>query len=382
MNKGKKLYDESNQISKRLVSFYEADDDIAQEDSLKDSPSKKIYNYFLSDNNLHKHIVNYRSFSSKEGYLRFISNVEKATDQSKKKRRINYWMYSSAATIAIIIAISITLLNKNQQPQPTIEPGVKKATLVLADGKTISASEENFTIEEDELKINYSQGSFTYTNNVSNTGSLVINKLIVPMGAESKITLSDGTQVWLNADSRLEYPVNFIGESREVTVSGEVYFEVERDVDHPFIVHMPQGDVRVLGTGFGITSYPEEKAYVTLDHGKIAYSGENKPNIILDPGYQVVISDSDIEKRKVNTEEYIGWKDGKYVFNNRNLGDIMHTMERWYDVQIKFENPELQQLKFNGYIERYESINILLDALKLTNEVNYTIEGQVIQLYK
>ncbi len=381
MNKGKKLYNESILISKRLVSFYEADDNVAHEDSSKDTPSNKIYNHFLSDNNLHKHLVNYRSFSSKEGYKRFIDNIDKTIDRTKK-RRINYWMYSSAATIAIIIAISITLLNKNHQSQPNIEPGIKKATLVLADGKMISASEENFTLEEDEIKINYSEGSFSYTNNVSDIDSLVINKLIVPMGAESKITLSDGTQVWLNADSRLEYPVNFIGESREVTVSGEVYFEVERDVDHPFIVHMAQGDIKVLGTGFGITSYPEEKAYVTLDHGKIAYSGENRQNIILDPGYQVVISGTDIEKRMVNTDEYIGWKDGKYVFNNRNLGDIMHTMERWYDVQINFKDPELQQLKFNGYIERYESINILLDALKLTNEVNYTIEGQVIQLYK
>ena len=231
------------------------------------------------------------------------------------------------------------------------------------------------------MSVKYKKGTFSYSDDVS-SDKLVENTLVVPVGGEANMSLSDGTKVWVNADSYLKHPVKFIGKTREVTISGEVFFEVAEDKEHPFIVHTNNGDIRVLGTGFGITSYPEENAYVTLAHGKIAFSDNNHETMYLEPGEQVEIVGDKWEKRVVNVDEYVGWKDGKFVFNDRSLSDIMNTMERWYDVDVVFDSPKLKDVRFSGDIKRYGSINVLLDALVLTREMEYSIEDSTITLYQ
>ncbi len=381
MKNEERLHKDSYLIGKMLINTIENDEKSSE--SLENKKLDKVYHYFLSKGNINNHLSNYKSFSSKEGYKRFLVAIENIpAETGKKKIILRNWIYGVAASIAIIIGFSLFLMQQNNSlNNEIIKPGIAKSTLILSNGETLTATSNDFTYEKQNVSVKYKEGSFSYSNNVS-SDSLVENILTVPVGGESSIVLSDGTKVWLNADSYLKHPAKFLGDTREVTVKGEVYFEVAEDKEHPFIVHTPKGDVKVLGTGFGITSYPEENSYFTLVHGKIAFNDNVHTELYLKPGEQVKVADNQIVKRTVNVEEYVGWIDGNFVFRQRSLGDIMNAMQRWYNVKVVYDDSDLKEVKFSGDLKRYESINVLLDALSLTKEMEYSIEGNVITLYK
>jgi transmembrane sensor len=194
--------------------------------------------------------------------------------------------------------------------------------------------------------------------------------------------LDDGTEVWLNAGSRLKYPVAFLGEKRKVIFSGEAFFEVKKD-SRPFIVSMETGDVTVLGTSFGIRAYPGETDYTTLVTGKVCFQSKENESVILSPGEQAVFHLAGrLEKREVNVEEYVGWKDGLFVFRNETLSEIMKILGRWYGVNVIFLDDSLKELEYTGNLERYDSINTFLQLLKRLKEVHYEIKGNTVVLYK
>lgn len=382
MKDSDKLKRDSQFISKRLIHHIENEHDgINDADELEGKKLNRVIGYFKNLKNLNNHFQTYDQFSSKKGYQRFISTIESTSKKAKRRSLRIPVSIGIAASIAIIIGVTVFMNMKTRSVENSeILPGISKATLILSDGEKVTASANDFSYKKENIDIEYKQGSFSYARNDS-PDSMAVNKLIVPRGAETNITLSDGTKVWLNADSYLEHPARFIGESREVTVKGEAFFEVARDEAHPFIVHIEgQGDVKVLGTGFGITSYPDEVTYVTLEHGSIAYKKDIQKPIVIEPGEQLKISDNQILRRIVNVEEYISWKDGKFVFRDKTLQEIMHTLERWYNVKIDFKDVDIQNHKFTGDLRRYDSINVLLDALKLTEELDYSISGQEITI--
>ena len=150
------------------------------------------------------------------------------------------------------------------------------------------------------------------------TPALVYNTIDIPIGGEYQLVLADGTKVWLNADSKLRFPVSFTAERREVYLEGEAYFEVAKDSEHPFIVHISRGAIEVLGTGFNVRDYREEqKTVTTLVQGKVVYRPERQPGreIMLEPGFQIKDEEGgSLQPRKVDVILYTGWKDGKYVF--------------------------------------------------------------------
>ncbi len=379
MKNSEKLHKESKLVMQNIINAVENE----TVDSLNNKRLDKLCNDLMSNNDLNNHLSNYESFSSQEGYKRFMNTIENIPLVALRKgKNIKPWIFSAAASVLIIVGFSLYMMRQTRSMnQDIIKPGIAKSTLILSNGEEIAASSNDFVYEKQNIGVKYQEGAFSYSDIVS-SDSLVENILVVPMGGESSIVLSDGTKVWLNADSYLKHPAKFLGNTREVTVKGEAYFEVAEDKEHPFIVHMPKGDVKVLGTGFGITSYPDENTYVTLDHGKIAFNDYIHTELYLNPGEQIKLTDNSLEKRNVNIDEYVGWKDGNFVFNNRSLVDIMNTMQRWYNVKVIFNSAELKNIEFSGDLKRYESINVLLDALSLTKMMEYSIDGNVITLYK
>lgn len=143
------------------------------------------------------------------------------------------------------------------------------------------------------------------------------------------------------------------------------------------------GEVTVLGTAFNVNAYNDADAcYTTLVYGKVNFSTPDQKIITLAPGEQAVASSRGIEKRAVDVDEYIGWARGVYVFNNKRLGDIMKTFERWYDVHVYYEDASLCDLTYSGDLQRYGTINTFLDALELTGDIYYRINGRNILIYK
>ena len=211
---------------------------------------------------------------------------------------------------------------------------------------------------------------------------MVYNTIDIPIGGEYQLVLADGTKVWLNADSKLRFPVSFTAERREVYLEGEAYFEVAKDSEHPFIVHISRGAIEVLGTGFNVRDYREEqKTVTTLVQGKVVYRSERQPGreIMLEPGFQIKDEEGgSLQPRKVDVILYTGWKDGKYVFENATLEEIMQVLSRWYDIAVFYKREEVKKLHFTGDLERYKTINDFLEFMEIGGNVRFSIKGKTV----
>lgn len=242
----------------------------------------------------------------------------------------------------------------------------------------------------DGVQVKYKEGVLSYQSTVTTQHEeknveeqpAKSNELVIPRGGENTVVLADGTTVHLNAGSKLTYPIRFVGKRRTVILEGEAYFDVVADEKRPFVVQTHLGDVIVLGTAFNVNAYADASVcYTTLVRGKVKFSTPYTADITLSPGEQAVVSANGSEKRVVDLEEYVGWVNGVYTFNNRSLGEIMQTFERWYDIQVYYETPALRDIAYSGSLKRYGTINSFLDALELTGDLTYKISGRNVLIY-
>ena len=182
----------------------------------------------------------------------------------------------------------------------------------------------------------------------------------------------------------MRYPDQFVGDKREVFLTGEAYFEVKSDSLHPFIVHASDVAVRVLGTSFNINAYAEG-AWVktTLVEGQVeAHCGYK--NIIMAPGTQVAYNKTTQESDyfPVNVQQFISWKEGYYEFEDMSLEELMQIFTRWYNLNIEFADPKVKEIKFSGRLKRYEDLRPLFEMLEYTRDVNFIIAEDKIIIQK
>lgn len=263
---------------------------------------------------------------------------------------------------------------------PEIVPGESKATITLANGEKVELENLARELQEtDGTLLSSGAGELVYKESGAD-GELIYNTIDIPRGGEFRLVLSDGTKVWLNSDSQLNYPVQFNGDMREVYLKGEAYFEVAHNARKTFIVSTSKGDIRVLGTSFNVRDYRDEnKVVTTLEAGQVRYISPGRGEIDLIPGYMLEDgAGSPLIPRKVNTEEYTGWKDGKYIFDDVSVEEIMTTLARWYDVTVVYENNLVRKLHFTGDLERYATINTILNFMETGGDVRFRIDGKTI----
>ena len=351
---------------------------------LKDRNLENVFRQLSQGDILAEKLEEYKQYDARKAFGKF-SRQQKSLRHKKRIIRI----LTAAAVVVLLLGMS-WLLNLGlpevevvpPAQQETIRPGSYKAILRLTNGETVNLERDSMQVlEKNGTQISYAEGKITYRS-TPQIQELAYNELIVPIGGECHVLLDDGTEVWLNAGSRLKYPVAFLGEKRKVIFSGEAFFEVKKD-SRPFIVSMETGDVTVLGTSFGIRAYPGETDYTTLVTGKVCFQSKENESVILSPGEQAVLHLAGrLEKREVNVEEYVGWKDGLFVFRNETLSEIMKILGRWYGVNVIFLDDSLKELEYTGNLERYDSINTFLQLLKRLKEVHYEIKGNTVVLYK
>ncbi|MDR1414390.1 MAG: DUF4974 domain-containing protein, partial [Odoribacteraceae bacterium] len=244
----------------------------------------------------------------------------------------------------------------------------------------VAVAERDVAVEErGDTRITYEEGKIRYSSGQS-SGEPIFNELIVPVGGECDITFDDGTRAWVNADTRIVYPVKFVGGERRVQVEGEAYFEVQPGA-RPFVVQTRLGDITALGTTFAVKAYREEEVRATLLAGRIRYSGFC--TVELSPEEQVVVSPSgDVVKNKVDVREHVAWKDALFIFNKRGLESIMTDLARWYEFTASYEDDALRRAPFSGYLKRYDNIDDFLELLRETGELDYTIRERHIVFFK
>ena len=205
------------------------------------------------------------------------------------------------------------------------------------------------------------------------------------MGTVVRYELPDHSVVWLNSGSKLRYPTVFQKDNRNVELTGEAYFQVERDESRPFLVHTSRGCVKVLGTEFNVRDYPEEyRVVTTLVNGSVQFTGKDKKKVVLKPGFQVIADSltgvSDV--REVNLREYVGWRSGLYVFSHLTLEELMRVVERNYDVTVFFANEECKQLVFSGDLQKYETVEHFLRFIETGGDVRFVVKERTITVYK
>ncbi len=328
-------------------------------------------------------------------------NPDEDWQKVKQQTQKHHWRYTVmkyAAVLVVMLCIGAVLFYLNRPPvvdsvkvghiQPTIKPGSSKAILILNDGKELELGQtalcEINTVNNS--RVIQSQQQITYTKPESADllaeGSIEWHTLKIPRGGEYKLMLDDGTEVWLNAESELKYPVSFTARQRVVHLTGEAYFKVAHDVDKPFIVSSEFQSIRVYGTEFNVNTYDADAITTVLVEGVVGLQyGDNKETK-LKPGELAALQAyaTDVEVKSVDTYTYTAWKDGEFVFDNETLNSITNKLSRWYDVEFTFSNNAINSYRFTCHLKRYDNLEDLLFFFENTSNIRFVKKGKTIRV--
>lgn len=254
------------------------------------------------------------------------------------------------------------------------EKGESKAQLILGNGEIVDLTTQEGMVAKTIQNVNGER--LIYDSQPVEKSQY--NTLTIPRGGEYQLVLSDGTHIWMNAESSLRYPVSFIEDTREVTLEGEAYFEVTHDEKRPFKVHTALGTIVVLGTSFNVSAYPQVPVCATLVSGAVAVSTKTSETV-LTPGRQALLAgDGRIEMRKVDVSLISSWRTGTYLFQNMPLRDIASQLSRWYNVDIRFHSAALENIRFTGGIVRDEELAFAISIISEVSSVRFVREKDII----
>lgn len=297
---------------------------------------------------------------------------EKEENRTQFKELYDLWLYSQAA-LADDTEIEKGLLRlkaRLNHATPPKHTALRSVALTLA---RVAAS----------ILLLFSAGYVGYRlNDTKKEATVIMNKLLTGENGKGKYTLPDGTVVWLNANSTLEYPHVFTDGKRLVRLEGEALFEVVKDSLNPFLVQAGEMDVEVLGTRFLVQNYRGRQAVETvLVDGAVKVCGNHVAEHVLEPGQMLAYdkSNEQIEIKTVNTSDYISWIHPKLIFDNDCLADIIINLEKWYGVEI-VASPGLAEKTRLSFTVRRESLEEVLKFMSVTTPMNYTWKDDVVYL--
>ena len=265
-----------------------------------------------------------------------------------------------------------------------IRPGTSQAILTLNNGTRLHLGDtlRKGLRQIDNTHIRVDSATLNYHSTAGMNREPLYNQVETPRGSEYSLILSDGTKVYLNALSSLRFPTAFQGDTREVELTGEGYFEVSRS-SRPFIVHTRGMQVEVLGTTFNLSAYPHENLAATLVNGSVRVATDQGQSCLLQPSQQAVITPGSnaIQVHCVDTSFYTSWTRGKIYFKDQRLEDILNTLARWYDINVHYTDPRIRDMRFGCHLNRYEEITPLIRLLEKTGKLRATFQGNTITLY-
>ncbi|WP_209137446.1 MULTISPECIES: FecR family protein [Niastella] len=345
-------------------------------------------------------------FSARESQQLYtsIQQTIQSKEETQPVRMFPIWKWAGVAAAACVLFVTsywlmqprepkaITTVAETKQVLPDLQPGNKnKAILVLADNKQIVLDSTNAGLlslqgnsrvrKEENGQIIYESGDLS-----GKPVAHVYNELYIPNGGEYSLVLADGSKVWLNSASRIKFPVTFTGNTREVEINGEAYFEIAKDKTKPFKVHFNSSTVEVLGTHFNINSYDDEnRQAVTLLEGSVkvangesvyARTSEDK-TVILKPGEQATLfrksqTAHPISVQPVDVEQAVAWKNGYFMFVDEDIKSIMRKLARWYDFTPVYQG-NVDEEQFGGMISRFRNISDVLMMFESTGTIHFKI---------
>lgn len=306
----------------------------------------------------------------------------------KRKRQISLWKKSLAYAAGVMILLSVggyflyqNLWQVKEYPVVVSKvemPDFGKVYLEVNVGETIEVT-DTMSVQLAKLDVYDKAGQDSVGLREAESKW---NRLFTTKGAEYSVVLADGTKVWLNAESELRYPDLFEGKKREVYLKGEGYFEVAKNKDYEFVVHCSGGDITVLGTQFNVSDYVEESICVTLVEGCVALQDrENREKKIL-AGQQALFTNTGIEVKNVDVEEYVAWREGRFVYKKRSLDYILKSLVRWYDFEYLYQDVELTKEIYTAKFERFDNVDIILKRLEQVGNIKFERKGNTVVISK
>ena len=311
--------------------------------------------------------------------------------RKKPSRMIKMMRYAAILILPVAIAVYIFISQGNViKPEIVVQnrveeklpvPVRKQAMLVLEDGSVLQLQRVEGKKEVTSNAIT-NGNELVYSKKDSSANNVVVeyNTVVVPKGGEYHVMLADGTKVWFNEETQLRFPVDFVGDSREVFLSkGEIYLEVARDEKHPFIVHTENGDIQVLGTEFNVKCLPDKKVATTLVKGSVQVKRKDA-EVVLKPNQHAVVGNvmNVITVTEVDVEQYVSWKDGRLVFDNKPLEFILEELGRWYSFDVFYTNKELKEIPYSLNIKKHEDIAHVLKFIERTGKVKFEVNKNTI----
>ena len=386
-----KDYKISRLISKKLMGVILPEDEEKLNAWLEEDARNK---------DLYRRILEVENFSTRDMYAKRL-DVEHTWDalkeqlagQRKRRSLFSSWQIGVAASVILLVGIGLYWgFNKKPKVKQVevaahVEMGGAKAILVTSRGDEIVLQDSSVQLitlgggmvaKNDGVQVSYKENEGAGKEDV-----LEYNTIRVPRGGEYKLFLSDNTEVFLNSDSEIRFPVKFGKGKRDVFLRGEAFFVVTKDASRPFVVNAnDKMSVEVLGTQFNLQAYPDD-AFVetTLNEGAVrVFNG--KQGVRLRPDEQAVYDEGKFTVRKVDASSYSAWKEGRFMLLNHSLENIMTRLARWYNIDIFWENPEVKEYHFSGELARYEDFTEILRMLELATRVHFEVKDRTVFVRK
>ena len=338
--------------------------------------NEELYRRLVKEGYIQENLDQYRRYDSREGWKKVAPT---------SRGRLFRWLPYVAG---VVILLSGAWLTREAWSQwftlhPTIASsevivGSSKARLITETGAVVVLGKQRVDTVPTLLdRILTDDGVQLVYKDTSVNEPVQWHTMEIPRGGEYKLVLADGSRVTLNAESTIHYPSRFEGEERRIEFSGEAFFEIVSDAEHPFVVSSEGMRVEVMGTSFNLTSYPEEQQRMTLVSGRVGVTCDQQTRA-LRPGEQLIRDGEQVQVRSVNIYPYISWKSQRFIFEDELLEEVLRKLERWYDVRVVIRDPSVKKIRYTGNLPKYENIDNVLSLLELAARVNFDLEGRTL----
>ncbi|GAA3935360.1 DUF4974 domain-containing protein [Chitinophaga oryziterrae] len=304
------------------------------------------------------------------GMLQLDENVnpQLILDQLGHSKKSRYRKGLGVAVMAMALIGAFVLLNKNKKEVVA----TNQILLSLDNGEVVNLEHADTAIRSGNLSLHNANKTLKFNGGTGGIGSLS-----VPAGKFYNLVLSDGSTMMVNSVTKVRFPFQFSGRAREIWVDGEAYIEVAPDIKQPFIVHLPNSEVKVLGTSFNVNTF-DGKENVSLVTGKVRLVA-GQDSVTLSPGKQVNIQTGSLAISDFKQEQVLSWMKGIYVFDLATMEEVAKVLPRWYGVTVVLD-PAVKKKMFYGVIDRNQPVNEFLERLKSTEEIDYTLKDNIVTI--
>lgn len=311
-----------------------------------------------------------------------------------KRRGILPWI--AAASVVVIAGVSAWIL-LSQEPDvhnlpvaEKFEPGKAVVTLEMASGLKYRLDTLSSVVRNNRVNVAFDNNDRVLKIKEQDsladgaTKEIGYNTVNVPYGGTYTVELCDGTKVYLNSGTTLEFPSRFDGKVRSVILKGEAYFDVARNVSKPFVVEVDEMKVKVLGTSFNVKSYVDEPGvYTTLVEGSVAILRDGQPEKKIKPGEQAYYNKGvgTLSIAEVDVNEFTSWKDGLFYFKDIALEEILRIVSRWYDLEVFYMNQGAKSVIYSGKLPMYSSVEDVLRKFEISGDVRFELKGRTLTVF-